>query len=185
MGAAERRARMPRHPVAGSSPAWTLVACYRAQWLAIVLLRGADVLEVRTHQLASLKQSSARLVALLARYQADYAPDLLVYDGRDPFRAIGRELAVPASPMPLGRAKRVLLPRTREVTHQRLFQALLVDYPCLRRLVTVLPGSGRIALTERWHTVQLVAVALGLAAAATAASNRRSTRNSLTNSTTL
>ena len=60
-------------------------------------------------------------------------------------------------------AKRALIPPDRKPTSIELCRTLLERFPSLHRLVTVLP-TGRIAMSEKWRIVQLLPIALGLAA---------------------
>jgi hypothetical protein len=152
-------------------PHWTLAVCYRAQWLAVALLDGERVLEVRTHQLPSLVGGRPRLKTLLDRYLVDYAPGEVVLEDRPSFRSLRKQMTRPTRLTSLRRAKDMLLRGIHRATHEAVFDQLIRERPALRRLVTILPATNRIALTEHWRTVQLLAVALGLGAVQPASSS--------------
>jgi hypothetical protein len=152
-------------------PHWTLAVCYRAQWLAIALLDGERVLEVGTHQLPSLAGGRPRLKTLLDRYLVDYAPGEVVLEDRPSFRSLRKQVTKPIKFTSLRRAKDTLLQGIQGATHEEVFDQLIRERPALRRLVTILPATNRIALTEHWRTVQLLAIALGLGAVQRASSS--------------
>ena len=126
-----------------------------------------NILEVRRRCLYRARPSEthdaygARAVEELVH---DYRITSVVAEpDRQPFRW-AKETDLPTTPLPLIEAKQVLLPDTVQATHVDLCEHLLEQHPKLQRLVTILPGKPGLATSERWKTVTLLAVALGLAA---------------------
>ena len=140
----------------------TLAACYRARCLALSIVRGRQVLEVRCHRIPGGYRSRRVLQDLVRGLLSDYAIDHIVVEAGQPLTTIASALDERTEPLSLATAKRCILGAGRP-KHDTLFLKLLAEHPQLQRLVTVLPGTRRIATSERRKTVQLLSVALALA----------------------
>ncbi len=148
---------------------WYLVAKYRSPYLALAVLDGMRIVEVMTHRLCHGRRSSDQLHALFVRLATDYAPDRIIIEPMEPLYRAATATGVTVSTMTLTEAKRLLLGDAMARTNRDLYRSLVARCPELRRLVTILVGSGDIAVTEPWRTVQLLPIALGLAAQTLAA----------------
>ena len=143
-----------------------LSACHRGKYLAVAVCNGVDVLEVvraRMHRGDSLKTVVGRIIA-------DYGCGTILVEPNRPLFKEVQSLQCSVRTLALTEAKERLLPGRATVTHRDLYQHLVESDPRLRRFVTVLPATGRVAMTERWRTVNLLAVALGRAYACQAVS---------------
>lgn len=145
------------------TPAWYLAACYRVQQLALAVVADGRVIEVRRHAVRERPARDAEIEALIAACATEYTVGALVVEpGR--FRS-ARALPSRTVELNLATAKQILLDEDRPLSnHHDLYAHLLDHDPRLGRLVRRMPGTGRIAATERWRTVMLLSVALALAA---------------------
>jgi len=91
----------------------------------------------------------------------DYLATIIVEPGSIAERAV-LELGLVPERLTLGDAGERLWPHNAIEKQVDLFGHLLGEYQELDCYVQVLPG-GRVAMTERWRTVNLLAAALGLA----------------------
>lgn len=167
-----------------TNPARLVAACIRCRCLAITVLSGDQVLEVVSHRLDSAKRRG-HAADFVSRLVNDYAPEAVVLETE---KSLSESNQLPTYTkyqihiVTLAQAKRTLLTGN-DCSHRTLFQHLLRQHPNLQRLVKVLPITDQIAMTERWRTVSLLAVALGLAAQAslsTTSKEHRPTRTHLT-----
>ena len=140
-----------------------LAVCKRCQVLVLAVVESDDILEVRRHfpwnQSGQDYRSAIRkaVVSIMADYNIRtivVEPDSLIHECIQDISVIQR--------IELSTAKQLLIPPRENKTHSELCTYLVNSFPKLGRLVTVLPYN-RIAMTERWRTVALLAVALGLA----------------------
>ena len=134
---------------------------YRAHHLALAVVQGPEVLEVRRHEIPGGYRSQARLRTLIRQIVADYAIDHVVVEANRPLVPLARAVAPGTKALSLSDVTAHVLgsgPHPR----QDLFKELVAAQPKLIRLVTVLPGARRIAESERRRTVQLLSVALAI-----------------------
>ncbi|MFA5061652.1 MAG: hypothetical protein WC526_00720 [Patescibacteria group bacterium] len=142
-----------------------LVACYRFRTLAVVELTEGERPFVLKHCIRGLRRNLARAVAFVLRDANTSRPRLIVADNALLADELRKTIcAVPIQTITIATAKEVLLPAEHRPNHHDLYHHLLRQHPHLRRYVTVIPSTGHIAESERWRTVVLLAVALGLAA---------------------
>ena len=145
------------------SPQRCLAVCKRCQVLVLAVVDSDDILEVRRHfpwnQSGQDHKSAIRkaIVSMMADYNIStivVEPNSIIYECVQDISVIQR--------IELSTAKQLLIPPRENKTHSELCTYLVNSFPKLGRLVTVLPYN-RVAMTERWRTVTLFAVALGLA----------------------
>jgi hypothetical protein len=143
---------------------WRLSACYRVQNLALAVLYGGEIIEVRRHRVDAEHQAPGVIALLIRQLVEDYALSELIIEEGPVLEAAADFLPVRVHTLSLQRVKQHLLPEGALPTYAGLYHQLLKEHPKLQRFVTVLKGTGQIATSERWKTVMLLAVALGLAA---------------------
>jgi|GEM_PF-3105012 len=127
----------------------------RNQTIAGVVMTPTEVLDMRRRSRA--KGASVQEVVLeLVR---DYNGNTVVLEPRMKIE-LPPELQV--IHLSLADAKRRLLGSTAE-TNRELLRHTVACYPRLANIVQVLPATGGVAMSERWRTAPLFAIALGLA----------------------
>ena len=140
-----------------------LAALYRAEWLALAVFHAGTLVEVRRHRITAPRRSPQNLATLIANLAHDYAAGCLIVEPDSRIATAARALPFRTVPVTLAEAKNALLAAT-DQSHQAFYDHLVSRHPRLGRLVTIQPGNGKVAATETWRTVVLLAVALGLAA---------------------
>lgn len=143
---------------------WTLAAAYRSPFLALSILSTSEIVEVRRHRIADGARGRVAMARAIAEAVLEYDVAELVTEPGLLAPAILAGRGRPVRTCALRSAKDVLLPEDVKKTTRNLCQHLVERFESLRRFVTILPATGRIAMTERWRTVMLLPVALGLAA---------------------
>ena len=143
---------------------WLLCAKYCSPYLALAVFDGARLVEVTSHRLVSGGRAIEQLHSLMGQRAIDYAPDCIVIEPTQALYMAATATGIPVTAMTLGDAKRQLLGAVPAASNRDLYRFLVARFPDLRRLVTILRASGEIAQSEPWRTVELLPVALGLAA---------------------
>lgn len=143
-----------------------IAAIRRAQFVALAVVQGDRIEYVRRVNLLGLIDSAdakrVRDVAqeLATNFDAStfvVEPNSWLYDELCRLRSTVRLMSLP-------RAKRRLL-SVESSTHSQLYDHMVDEHPKLRRFVHILPaGNPRVATSNRWRTLPLLAAALGLAA---------------------
>lgn len=143
-----------------------LSACYRAPFLLVAVVCGSEVVEIFRRRVTRGALGEAVVRGLLTRLASEYGCSEIVAEPDSAVLAIARTLPQPCRELSVSEAKRSLLGagQGETPTHAEVFGELLQRMPELQRLVTLLPSTGRIALSETWRTMTLLAVTLGLAA---------------------
>lgn len=119
----------------------------------------ADVLAVQLTRIGRNRQSPHDYIRAFAR---DYGVASIVVEPQHELWATAQATGLRIGRMTMDQAKQCLLggPAT---DRQTFCQLLLARDPRLKRLVTILRGTGNVALTDRGKMTRLYAVALGLA----------------------
>jgi hypothetical protein len=156
-------------------PRYYLAAASRAGCLAVAVLHGTEVIEVRRRRLDDYRGDTRKVNRLVLEVARDYESALLVVEPHASlFRSAGTRRIIPrVRVLDLEQARRLLLGDAAAPSNRALFDQVVREHPQLRRFVTVLAGTGRVAVSERRRTVVLIAVALALAAQHLAAPGRR------------
>lgn len=143
-----------------------VAAIMRAQFVALAVTQNSQVLLVqRLHLLGfNAVYDGQRLRDAVLALATGYGAEFLVAEPgswvADELRPISRTLRC----VSLKQAKEQL-DLAVPATHSELYDHLIERHPKLQRFVTVLPhGEKRVATSNRWRTVPLLAAALGLAA---------------------
>lgn len=145
-------------------PPCLIAASYRAQYLAIVVLHAMQITELRTYRIPSGPDVQATVLRHLSDAASDFDASALVVEPGTPCAEVAHETCLAVRQMTLEEAKRLLLEGRGPQNHQRLFDTIVARYPTLARFVRLLPGTLRVAASERWRTNALIAAALGFAA---------------------
>lgn len=141
-----------------------IAATYRANCLAIIVLRDARIIELRTSRVPGAEHLEPTVLRHLFDAVSDFDASMLIVEPGSPCANVADVLPVPLRRLTLGEAKRLLLKEDGPQSHQRLFDTIVARYPTLARFVRLLPGTLRVAASERWRTNALIAAALGFAA---------------------
>ena len=140
-----------------------LAVCKRGQALVVAVVNSNDILEVKRHfpWIWAKQGRKARIRKIVANMMADYKISTIVVESNTFVYQCMKDIPI-VRPVNLSSAKRLLIPGSEKITHKDLYAHLVNKHPKLRRLVTILP-TNRIAVTEKWKTVTLLSIALGLA----------------------
>lgn len=143
-----------------------IAAIRRAQFVALAVVEDGRIEYIRRVNLLGLIDSAdAKRIRDVAQELATsfdattlvVEPNSWLYDELCRLRCTVRLLS-------LSRAKRRLL-SAENPTHSQLYDHMVDKHPKLRRFVHILPaGNPRVATSNRWRTLPLLAAALGLAA---------------------
>ena len=143
-------------------PPLVLAAYYWSPYLTLAVLCGERVIETVCRRVTRSKRTQAAIERCFRALVNDYAPAHIVVPPVLALDEAARRTGVSTMMLGIGAAKAQLL-GNRTASHRDLYRYLVARFPELRCLVTVLVGSGDIALAEPWRTVQLLPIALGLA----------------------
>lgn len=138
----------------------------RAQCAGLAVVAPDGIKEIRRRCLYHAPagtSGSDYIIHQVRNLARDYNVNTVVVDPHDRIYPWLRSTDLEFKPVELSQAKKVLMNEEAEHTHDALFQHMVERYPHLRRFVTVLHRTGRIATTERWRTVLLLAATLGIA----------------------
>ncbi len=144
-----------------------LAVLYRSPYLLVAIAKRGRLLELRRHRVAPMTRAKKRLASCLRHHAARYrAAHAVLEPGKGPGhrslveRAV-RDLELPCCAIALPDAMRRA---TGDAPHPRTFYDRLVAIrPELRRFVRILPGTGRVARSDRWRLGMLQVAALALA----------------------
>lgn len=146
-----------------------LAVLYRSPYLLVAVARRGRLLELRRHRMAPMNRAKKRLVSCIRHHAARYRAAHAVLE---PGHGLGhrsliertfRDLELPCCAIGLPDAMRRA---TGDAPHPRTFYDRLVALrPELRRFVRILPGTGRVARSDRWRLGMLQVAALALAGA--------------------
>ncbi len=145
-------------------PSRILAVAYRSLFMATAVLSRSEIIEVRgCHASGGFAAARPRIAARIAKVAAEYDVDRIVVEPGLLAPALLATRGRVVATRTLGEAKAALLCGYPRPTFRDLCQHLVDRYPSVRRLARILPGTGRITMTERWRTILLLSVALGLA----------------------
>lgn len=146
---------------------WILAAYYWSPYLACAVLDGQRIVELTCHRLSRRKQGAADLSPHFQALAQDYAPDRIVIPPVTALYEAGMLTGYPVETISMTKAKEMLLGRGQRVTHRDLLAELVRRYPQLKPYIPNLTGGrSDVAAVRSRRAVQLLPVALGLAAAA-------------------
>lgn len=147
---------------------YCLGVAYRSPYLVTALSDGVTVLELRQHRLVLVKTSFFRMRSIIEREAQSYPVESIVAERNSSTSSHIYTLRLPLRVVSLKEAKRHLCPgvATDRLTNERFYDLLVADHAELGRYVRVLPATGRVAKTERWRTMRLLAATLSLSGAA-------------------
>ena len=143
-------------------PPLVLAAYYWSPYLTLAVLSGERVIETVCRRVTRNNRTQVATERCFRVLVNDYAPTRIVVPPVLALDEAARRTGLPTVMMNLPAAKSCLMGR-RLTTNRDLYRFLVARFPELRCLVTVLVGSGDVAATEPWRTVQLLPIALGLA----------------------
>lgn len=144
-----------------------LAVCERHGITAIAVIdHDAGLREVRRiHRDPKEGDPCSRLTSTMRDLLCDHVIATIVAEPGTIAEEAVSKLGLTPKTLTLADAKATLLGQDRpRRTHQLLVAELVKRCPELKNLVTILPATGRIAMSERWRTVTVFAVALALAA---------------------
>lgn len=147
-------------------PGYCLSVVYRAKGLGVAVMRGSEIVEVLRHRLTKEQRLSSSILERIKKTSADYSVKTLIVELNSPVHlAVRRSRRWKIMLLDIPEAKRYFLPANTSQANRRLYQFLVDRHPKLKRMITILPRSGQVALcNDRRRIVPLLAVALGLAA---------------------
>lgn len=137
-----------------------IAACYRSPYLVVAVMNAGDAIEVQRSRVVAAHE----IPRVLRRLMIEYGCQTLIVEPNSHLFRIAKTLQCRVHTVAMRTAKAALVPSAKRVTNHQLCQQLVNRCPKLRRLVKIFPATGRIAMTERWRVVQLLPVALGIAA---------------------
>lgn len=143
-------------------PSPVVAACFRSPYLALVLIANHDVSALRRHCLASTARTPERQAERIARFATDYGASNIILEPGTGLAAALDALGFATTTTLIADAKRAFVRNASRDSNGELFRTVIAEHPKLRRLVTVL-NTGKVAESERWRTILLLAAALGLA----------------------
>lgn len=152
--------------MAANTETWRLVACLRFGVLGIALVSPNDVLEVRRRSVChrpSGQSLRSFLLEPVLDMMSDYGVTSVVVETDSVLLRWLKVKKVTAHCLTISEVKSILLPRTANPTIPHLYSHLVTRFPKLKNVCTVLPATGRVAMSRRWQTTVLRAVAFGLA----------------------
>lgn len=142
-----------------------LAACYRSPYLAMAVLQGDEVIEVRRHRLGRHRAKAVVRQHIATLANAYHVNRVTVEPATLAHRALMGTAHTRVRLVSLKAVKDQLLPELEARTNSALMARLIADHPQWRRLFRHWPKSGLMATTDTWRTVALLAIALGLAEA--------------------
>ena len=161
-GAAELPGDAPAH----KAPAYNLAVAYRSPHLIMALSDGKTILEIRQYRLPAVK-TFFRMRWLIGREAKSYDVREIIVEDDTKTSDYVFSLGLPHRTLAFRRAKQFVAGTGdgEPPPNRKFFHALVETHPELRRYVRILPGTGRVAMSERWRTARLTVATLALAAA--------------------
>ncbi|MFA5061538.1 MAG: hypothetical protein WC526_00040 [Patescibacteria group bacterium] len=145
--------------------AYTLAVAYRGHGLGIAVTLDGELLDVLRHRIPARRPVRSTIRFLVRKATTSYPPRIVIVETNTRVHTIARQLdRCRVRSVSLDEIKSVLMAGRRRSTRHDVFQHLIDLHPKLRRLVTLIPGTRRLAINEARRTVPLLAVALVLAA---------------------
>jgi hypothetical protein len=149
------------------TPPRLLAAAYRCQYLALTVVCGGEILELRRSRLPTGDDLSKTLLRHMQKAITDFDCTMLAVEPGSPCFEAASNTGLEVRPLTIKDVERLFLPESAHLTQERLFNRLVAEYPRVARFVKLLPGTLKVATTERWKTVSLLAFGLGLAVSRT------------------
>lgn len=131
--------------------------------MALALIHGKQVLEVRCRSLIGGRTSAVTLAAHFRALVRDYAPERIVIPPRTALYEAAALTGCRIETMSLTVAKEQLFGNS-HLTQRDLFRLLTEEYPELERLLVSSSGKNYIAKERSRGAIRLLPVALALAA---------------------
>lgn len=148
-------------------PRWILAAYYWSPYLTFAVLNGEHIVELVSRRLSGGRRATATLQAHFQALARDYAPDQIIIPAVAALYAAGVLTGHAVETLSIATAKERLLGRRQGTLHRDLFTELVRRYPQLQPYLPKLTGGrSDVAAVRSRSAVQLLPVALGLAAAA-------------------
>lgn len=152
---------------AGKPPELNLAVTYRSPHLIMALSDGKTVLELRQYRV-SATMTMFRIRWLIEREAKSYGVRDVIVEADTKTSDYVYTLGIQHRTLTFRQAKQHVAHSEGKTppSNKVFFHALVAKHPELGRYVTVLPATGRVALSERWRTVRLTVATLALAASA-------------------
>jgi hypothetical protein len=147
------------------SPTFIAAVC-RAEYLALAVFRGRQLLEIRQHRVSVPRRSSRYLGQQIIELALDYGARHVVIEPDSFLAGATLNTTITIERLALRQGERWHLGITSVLSEQDLLRELVERYPELQRFVTVYANTGHVAM-DRWNITQLFAVALGITFAET------------------
>ncbi len=146
-------------------PKLSMALVYRSPNIILAFSDGKTVYEIRQYR-ATIGNAVRRLRPLITREIQAYGVQETILEANSLAVRYARKGKFPYRTLTLEQAKQYLAlsPDGTPLTNTEFFNALVVKHPELARYVKILPGTGRVAVSERWRTARLLAAAMALAA---------------------
>lgn len=138
-----------------------IAAVGRAEYVALAVFRGRQLIELRQHRLKVRQRTPQHLGLLVSNLALDYGVQHLIVEPDSVLARAELGTAFQVTHCEIRQGRRWLLGATTVYSERDLCRELVLRYPELGRFVTVYPRTGNVA-QERWKITQLFAVALGL-----------------------
>lgn len=137
-----------------------LAAVVRSPFVAVTVIGSGEILDVLRFRAPTSEIAAKRVL----RVRREYRASAIVTEPRGVLTSALLPHGVRIVRLSLHDAIDALVPEPDGAMHTDLFRQLIARFPCLRRLVTISPHSGKIDLLDRWKTMTMLSVALGVAA---------------------
>lgn len=156
---------MPRSPTQ-----LCLAICLRFNILGLAVISATDIIEVKRRCLYHAGPDKTQQVfatSAIRKMVANYGVSAIVVEpGSKPTRWC-KSLSLATIDWTVTQAKQTLLPGQDAISQPQLLQHVVDCQPKLRNIATILPATGKVAMTQRWRIAPLLAVSLGLSATRT------------------
>ena len=156
-----------QHKERAASLPITLAVCIRHGVLGMAVTQDAQLITLARaclYHRRSTETKQAFGLRRIRRLVEMYCPTRLVVEPGSDARGWLAQQDTNIVSMTLDDAKTRLLPTGVDRSHGELYRALVSKYPIARAHVRVLDDNGKVAQSERWKTVLLLAAALALGA---------------------
>lgn len=135
-----------------------IAAVYRAEYLALAVFSGPNLLEVRQHRIAT--RAAARISQALVRLAADYGAAFVLTEPAGPAAEEAARLLLPVHKISFEQGNGWRIGSQTFPSAEELCRTVVARLPELKRLVTVYKNTGNVSM-DAWNITQLYAVALG------------------------
>jgi len=156
--------------MSGEPARYCLAACVRFNILGLAVVSANGIVEAKRRCLyhgGSRQTVQDFATPAILNLANDYDISVVVVEPGSTVSRWCEVAGLQTAQLTIAEAKQVLLPGDASASHAVLFQHLVKTNSKLKNIVTILPATGNVAMTQRWRIAPLLAVALGLAAVQT------------------